>query len=78
MRRLTDGLAGVLARTTYRLEVWKTGAPKQNGTLPDGDYIYLTKVHSNGEIGERSIGLPAADLAELIGILNGLENEGLE
>ena len=72
MRRLTDGLAGVLARSTYRLEVWKMGAPKQNGTLPDGDYIYLTKKHSNGEIGERSIGLPAADLAELLEILNKL------
>ena len=74
MRRLTDGLAGVLARPTYRIEVWKTGAPKQNGTLPDGDYIYLTKIHNNGQIGERSIGLPADDLAELMGLLNGLED----
>ena len=72
MRRLTDGLAGVLARPTYRLEVWKMGAPKQNGTLPDGDYVYLTKIHSNGEIGTRSIGLPAAYLAELLEILNRL------
>lgn len=72
MRRLTDGLAGVVARPTYRLEVWKLGAPKQNGVLPDGDYVYLTKIHSNGEIGERSIGLPAADLADLLEILNKL------
>ena len=70
MSREPDGLLCVLARPTYRLEVWRMGAPKQNGALPDGDYIYLTKKHSNGEIGERSIGLPAADLAELLGILN--------
>ena len=69
MRRLTDGVAGVLARPTYRLEVWKTGSPRQNGTLPEGDYIYLMKIHSNGQIGERSIGLPASDLDELRSIL---------
>ena len=72
MQRLTDGVIGVLARPTFRLEVWKTSAPIQNGTLPDGDYIYLTKIHSNGQIGERSIGLPAADIKELLTILNKL------
>ena len=69
MRRLTDGLLGVLARPTFRLEVWKTGAPKQNGLIPEGDYVYLTKIHFNGEIGNRSIGLPASDVAELMAIL---------
>lgn len=70
MRRVTDGVMGVLARPTFRLEVWKTSAPMQNGTLPEGDYLYLTKIHSNGQIGERSIGLPADDLNELLEILS--------
>lgn len=69
MRRLTDGLVCVLARPTYRLEVWKTGAPTQNGTLPDGDYLYLTKIHNRGDIDKRSIGLPIADFLELLGAL---------
>jgi hypothetical protein len=67
-------LAGVLARPTFRLEVWKTGSPVRNGTLPEGDYIYLTKIHSIGQIGERSIGLPVTDLGELLSILKRLES----
>ncbi len=69
MRQLTDGLQGVLARPTYRLEVWKTSAPKQNGLIPEGDYFYLTKINHKGEIGDRSIGLPVSDLPELLAIL---------
>jgi hypothetical protein len=72
MRHLTDGLQGVIARPAYRIEVWKTSsAPKQNGAIPEGDYFYLTKIHFNGEIGERSIGLPASDMAELLAIMDG-------
>ena len=69
MRKLTDGLLGVLTRNAYRLEVWKTNAPKQNGLIHEGDYFYLTKINHNGEIGERSIGLPVSDLSELMVIL---------
>ncbi len=69
MRKLTDGLLGVLARDTYRVEVWKTNAPKQNGVIQDGGYFYLTKLNHNGEIGDRSIGLPASDWFELMTIL---------
>ena len=69
MRKLTDGLLGVLTRNTYRLEVWKTNTPKQNGLIQEGDYFYLTKTNHNGEIGERSIGLPVSDLSELMIIL---------
>lgn len=72
MRTLTDGLIGVLARPTYRMEVWKMGAPKQQGSHPDGDYVYLTKIHSNGEIGERSVGIPEKDINELKEILTRL------
>ncbi len=71
MRQLTDGLQGVLARPTYRLEVWKTSAPKQ---LPEGDYFYLTKINHRGEIGDRSIGLPVSDLPELLEILGKLSH----
>ena len=70
MRRASDGLVSVLARHGYRLEVWKMStAPKQNGAVMDGDYFYLTKRHHNGEIGERSIGLPRADVEELLRML---------
>ena len=69
MRKLTDGLLGVITRDSFRLEVWKTNAPKQNGLIRNGDYCYLTKINHNGEIGERSIGLPISDLSELIAIL---------
>ena len=69
MRKLTDGLLGVLTRNTYRLEAWKTNAPKQNGLIQEGGYFYLTKINHNGEIGGRSIGLPVSDLSELMVIL---------
>jgi hypothetical protein len=69
MRKLTDGLLGVLTRNTYRLEVWKTNAPKQNGLIQEGDYFYLMKINHNGEVGNRSIGLPVSDLSELMAIL---------
>lgn len=69
MRKLTDGLLGVITRDTFRLEVWKTNAPKQNGLIHGGDYFYLTQINHNGEIGNRSIGLPVSDLSELIVIL---------
>ena len=72
MTTIKEGLVGTLVRSTYRLEIWKTGAPTQNGMLPAGDYIYLTKKHSDGKIGERSIGLPIADLGELLAILKKL------
>ncbi len=37
---------------------------------PAGSYIFLTKLNHLGQIGERSIGLPAADLPELMAILD--------
>lgn len=73
MLRITDGLMGVLVRPTYRLEVWRTSAPKQSGLIPTGDYFYLTKINHKGEINDRSIGLPATDLPELLAILSGSE-----
>ncbi len=75
MRKLTDGLLGVIARNNYRLEVWKTTAPKQNGVIQSGHYFYLTKINHNGEIGEHSIGLPVSDLSELMDILREAREE---
>ncbi|GJL74543.1 hypothetical protein [Nitrosomonas sp.] len=69
MRKLTDGFIGVLVRSDYRLEVWKTKAPKKNRVIQSGHYFYLTKINFDGEVGKRSIGLPASDLSELIEIL---------
>lgn len=69
MHKLTDGLLGVIVRNTYRLEVWKTHAPKKNGVIPKDNHLYLTKINHDGEIGNRSIGLPEIDLSELTAIL---------
>lgn len=67
MRSLTDGLIGVIARQAYRVEVWKTSAPKL--AVSNERWIYITKIHHNGSIGKRSIGLPESDLSELIALL---------
>lgn len=67
MRSLTDGLIGVIARHEYRIEVWNMSAPKL--AVTNERWIYITKKHHNGDIGERSIGLPESDLAELIEML---------
>jgi len=67
MRSLTDGLIGVIARQRYRVEVWKMSAPKL--AVSNEQWVYITKKHHNGEIGERSIGLPESDLPELIALL---------
>jgi hypothetical protein len=67
MRSLTDGLIGVIARRFYRIEVWEKSAPKL--AVTDQRWFYITKIHHNGEIGERSIGVPESDLTELIDLL---------
>lgn len=67
MRSLTDGLMGVIARHGYRIEVWNLGAPKL--AVTGERWIYITKKHHNGNIGERSIGLPESDLPKLIELL---------
>lgn len=67
MRSLTDGLIGVIARHEYRIEVWNMSAPKL--AVTNERWIYITKKHHNGDIGERSIGLPESCLAELIEML---------
>lgn len=69
MHKLTDGLLGVVVRNTYRIEVWKTSAPKQKALVQNESYIYLSKINHDGEIGNRSIGLPESDLFELTTIL---------
>lgn len=68
MRSLIDGLIGVIARRGYRIEVWNMSAPKL--AVTDERWIYITKKHHNGDIGERSIGLPESDLPELIALLS--------
>jgi hypothetical protein len=68
MRSLTDGLLGVIPRHGYRVEVWKKSAPKL--AVTSEPWIYITKVHHNGQIGERSIGLPESDLPELLSLLS--------
>lgn len=73
MSPVRNGLIGTLVRPTFRIEVVRANSPPvQNGTLPDGTYIYLTKIHNRGDIGERSIGLPAGDIEELLSILKKL------
>jgi len=67
-RAHTHGMAGKVERPTYNLEFWLSDAPKR--FEDDGEYLYMSKRHMNGEIGERSIGLPIADLAEVVAILN--------
>jgi hypothetical protein len=67
MRSLTDGLIGVIARHEYRIEVWKMSAPKL--AVTSERWVYITKKHHNGNIDERSIGLPESDLVELIELL---------
>ncbi len=67
MRTLTDGLIGVIARHSYRIEVWNMSAPKL--AVTDERWIYITKKHHNGDIGERSLGIPESDLIELIALL---------
>jgi len=67
MRSLTDGLIGVITRQRYRVEVWKMSAPKL--AVSNERWVYITKIHHNGDIGERSIGLPESDLPELIALL---------
>ncbi len=68
MRSITDGLIGVITRQRYRVEVWKTSAPKLAAS--SDWWIYITKIHHNGEICERSIGIPESDLPGLITLLN--------
>jgi len=67
MHSLTDGLIGVITRQGYRIEVWNMSAPKL--ALTDERWIFITKKHHGGNIGERSIGLPESDLPELIALL---------
>lgn len=67
MRSLTDGLMGVIARPGYRIEVWNMSAPKL--AVKSERWVYITKKNHNGDIGERSIGLPESDLVELIALL---------
>ncbi|MCE9551380.1 MAG: hypothetical protein K8R50_10360 [Betaproteobacteria bacterium] len=67
MRSLTDGLIGVIAQHKYRVEVWHKSAPKL--AVTSEQWVYITKKHHNGDIGERSIGLPESDLPELIKLL---------
>ncbi len=67
MRMLTDGLIGVIARRGYRIEVWNMRAPKL--AVTDERWIYVAKRHHNGDIGERSLGIPESDLPELIALL---------
>lgn len=69
MHKLTDDLLDVLVRPNYRVEIWKTSSPKQKQVFPHDNYLYITKIHFDGEIGDRSIGLPVSDLSELIEIL---------
>jgi len=71
MRSLTDGLVGVIARQGYRIEVWKMNAPKL--AIANEQWLYITKIHHNGEIGVRSIGLPEPDLHELLELLERLK-----
>ena len=68
MRSITDGLIGIITRQQYRVEVWKMSAPK----LADSNewWIYMTKINHNGEVCERSIGIPESDLPGLITLLN--------
>lgn len=61
------GQVGIVERQTYRLEVWKTRAPDKSRS--DGDFIYITKRHNDGSIGERSIGLPYSDLNDVVRLL---------
>jgi hypothetical protein len=70
MPLLTDGFLGVLARLEYRIEVWKTSPPKKRGQIPEGDYLYVTKITPDGYIGEHSMGFPESDLPELLAILH--------
>ncbi|MDP1678772.1 MAG: hypothetical protein Q8L02_01365 [Candidatus Nitrotoga sp.] len=67
MRSLIDGLIGVIARHEYRVEVWNMRAPKL--AVTSERWVYITKKLHNGDIGERSIGLPESDLVELIELL---------
>lgn len=67
MRSITDGLIGVITRQGYRVEVWKMSAPKL--AVTNERWVYITKKHHNGDISERSIGLPESDLPELIALL---------
>ncbi len=71
MSHLLDGFLGVLTRQTYRIEVRIGTAPKsKRAAIPEGAYLYVTKMYFDGaEIGNRSIGMPAADVPELLAIL---------
>ena len=68
MRSITDGLVGAITKQQYRVEVWKTSAPKLAAS--NEWWIYITKIHHNGEVGERSIGIPESDLPGFIALLN--------
>jgi hypothetical protein len=67
MKSVTDGLIGVITQRTYRVEVWKMDALKL--AVTDEKWVYITKYHHNGQIGERSIGLPESDVATLVALL---------
>lgn len=67
MRSVADGFIGVIARQQYRVELWRTSAPKAAHT--NEDWVYLTKLHNGGLIENRSIGLPLSDLSELVEML---------
>jgi len=68
MRSITDGLIGVITRQSYRIEIWKTSAPKL--AVSNEWWVYITKINHSREVCERSIGLPESDLPELITLLN--------
>ena len=67
MQKLTDGMVGVVTRKQYRVEIWITSAPKLAHT--NDRWCYFTKIDHGGYIGERSIGLPLADVREIVAIL---------
>lgn len=63
----------VLKRSGFKIEIIKTTTVKKAeewyGLKYETPYVYITKIGNNGEISRRSIGLPAADIPELIRIL---------
>ena len=63
-----DGLIGTITSNRYRIEVRLTAdAPKL--ALTGGKWIYITKIYSDGSIGEKSLGLPESDLPVLVELL---------
>ena len=73
MRSVIDGLLGVIPGQDYRLEVWKSSAPKL--AVSNETWIYISKINHNGEIGDHSIGLPVSDVIKLMELF---ERENLD